>query len=100
MCALVRTCSIDLSGQDVDVFFFLVVLFRKYIFNIIAAVPCEQGCLRTLKGIKPLRSSHYSEASVRPSYLFFLIFFDFSVVESLEVHRVPGAWYFDAAHCK
>ena len=98
MCALVRTCSIDLSGQDVDVFW--VVLFRKYIFNIIAVVPCEEGCLRTLKGIKPLRSSHYSEASVRPSYLFFLIFFDFSVVESLEVHRVPGAWYFDAAHCK
>ena len=75
MCALVRTCSIDLSGQDVDVFFFFVVLFRKYIFNIIAAVPCEQGCLRTLKGIKPLRSSHYSEASVRPSYLFFFDFF-------------------------
>ena len=88
-------------------FFFLVVLFGKYIFNIIAAVPCEQGCLRTLKGIKPLRSSHYSEASVRPSYLFFFFFFffffdffDSSVVESLEVHRVPGAWYFDAAHCK
>ena len=56
-------------------FFFLVVLFRKYIFNIIAAVPCEQGCLRTLKGIKPLRSSHYSEASVRPSYLFLFFFF-------------------------